>query len=146
MVSTRQERIFCNGTAAILLRVTHKPAQLVTNVVSYFEALGALRFAAPSLPAWSQLATLVLSLLNLLTEQIIRVYAWRRQAALLWRARRSVFGMLLLTNQDELLILMQVLLLGLLWWVILKQQATEWFPITSFASRPIARSSNQIGW
>jgi hypothetical protein len=135
MVSTQQERIFCNSAATILFRVTHKPAQFVTDGTSYFELLGALRFSTSRLPAWGQIAALVLSLLNLLTEQIIRVYAWRRQAELLWRARRSVFGMLLLTNNGELLILVQLLLLGSLWLIILKLQATKRFPTTSFASR-----------
>lgn len=145
MVNTQQERIFCNGAAAILFRVTHKPAQFVTDGVGYFEPLGTLQFSTARSPAQSQLAALVLSLLNLLTEQIMRVYAWRRQAELLWRARRPVFGMLLLTNQNELLLLMQFLLLGLLWLIILKQQATEWFPATSFTSRTTAHSSDQIG-
>lgn len=138
MVTEWKERIPRSESAANLIRAAIKQSQFETNGANQANRTSlrqAQRVTALRFPAWGRLEAAIVCVLYLLTEQTMRLYAWRRQAELLLRARRHAVGMLLFinganglqeANERALAIPVFMFLFGSLSLIILKQQTAQW--------------------
>lgn len=96
-----------------IIQLTRDEAKTVLRLVSF--QCGTHRFR------------LVTNRFDLTTAQIIRLYSWRWQVELLFRAWKHTFGALHLINLSGagIAIQFQVLLLGSLLWMVLQQQVAQ---------------------
>lgn len=149
MVNEQTECNRCNESATNFNLAGSRQSQLVKDRAIRFGLGRAHCLRSSSFLTHGQVETIGVCALYLLTQQCLRLYAWRRQVAFLFRVRQQAFGMLLVitglgeTNEARvqgLATSVPLLLFGSLLLIILKQQTTQ-----QFAANPLLSNHSKTG-